>query len=272
MGRYDDRMRSLPTALPLSLAGTRRGQLTVCRQVLPARDGLIGLRQVFSGSDLRVVVTHEASVVALVQVEAGAVTFPLASGEVAAPRRFLLALPPRGIVPIRFHGASVRSDGIADFAPLWSGKAALWPSALCDMPLSRGAVRALLDPAAATLLDADAAIAPAVVRARALLHDQLALPAPVRVAALRVGLAADTLTRLFSSAYALPPKQYCHRARLFEAVLRLLSGRSILETALAVGFNDVSRFYRQFKRVVCATPGEYAEIRKRQDAPAPDRA
>lgn len=264
-------MRSPPAAVPLSLTGTRRGQLAVHRQVLPAPDGLIGLRQVFSGSDLRVVVTHEAAVVALVQVEAGAVTFPLASGEVMAPRRFLLALPPRGVVPIRFHEASVRSDGVADFAPLWSGKAALWTSALTEMPLGRAAVRALLAPEAATLLDADAGIAPAVVRARSLLHDQLALPAPVRVAALRVGLAADTLTRQFAAAYALPPKQYCHRARLFAAVLRLLAGRSILETALSVGFNDVSRFYRQFKRVVRATPGEYAGIRKRQDAPAADR-
>lgn len=254
----------------LALAGTRRGQLAIGRQVLPARDGLIGLRQVFDGSDLRVVVTHQAAVVALVQVEAGEVTFPLATGELVAPRRFLLALPPRGVVPMRFHAARVRSDGVADFAPLWLGKAALWESSQAQMPLSRGAVQELLDPAAATLIDADAAVAPAVVRARALLHEQLARPAPVQLAARRVGLAADTLTRLFCAAYGLPPKQYCHRARLFAAVLRLLSGQSILETAFTVGFNDVSRFYRQFKRLVCATPGEYAEIGKRQDAPTRD--
>lgn len=262
-------------SLPLSLAGTRRGQLAIGRQLLPARDGLIGLRQDFDGSDLRVVVTHQATVIALVQVEAGAVTFPLATGEIPAPPRFLLALPPRSVVPMRFHSARVRSDGVADFSPLWSGQAAFWPTAQEQMPLSRAAVQALLNPAAVarpTRIDPDAAVAAAVVRARVLLHEQLALPAPVRFAALRVGMAADTLTRLFSAAYGLPPKQYCHRARLFEAVLRLLSGQSILETAFNVGFNDVSRFYRQFKRVVRTTPGEYAEIGKRQDLPSPDRA
>lgn len=264
---------SVPS-LPLSLAGTRRGQLAIDRQLLPARDGLIGLRQDFAGSDLRVVVTHQATVIALVQVEAGAVTFPLATGEILAPPRFLLTLPPRSVVPMRFHAARVRSDGVADFSPLWSGHAAFWPTAQEQMPLSRNAVQALLKPAAAppTPIDPDAAVAAAVVRARVLLHQQLALPAPVRFAALRVGMAADTLTRLFSAAYGLPPKQYCHRARLFEAVLRLLSGQSILETAFNVGFNDVSRFYRQFKRVVRTTPGEYAEIGKRQDPPSPDRA
>lgn len=265
------RTASLPS-IPLALAGTRRGQLAIGRQLLPARDGLVGLRQVFDGSDLRVVVTHQAAVVALVQVEAGTVTFPLAAGELPAPSRFVLCLPPRSIVPMRFHGARVRSDGVADFAPLWSGQAAFWPTAQQQMPLSREAVQALLAPDAATLLDPDAGVAAAVVRARALLHEQLALPAPVRLAALRVGMAADTLTRLFSAAYGLPPKQYCHRARLFEAVLRLLSGQSILETAFNVGFNDVSRFYRQFKRVVRTTPGEYAEIGKRQDPPGPFRA
>jgi AraC-like DNA-binding protein len=111
-------------------------------------------------------------------------------------------------------------------------------------------------------------VAPEITAARKRLHDLFYLPAPVQRVAAEVGLAAETLTRRFSQAYKLSPKQYCHRARLFAAVLRLLAGGAILETALAVGFNDLSRFYQQFRRLLGATPGTYAAIRKRQDPPA----
>jgi AraC-like DNA-binding protein len=73
------------------------------------------------------------------------------------------------------------------------------------------------------------------------------------------------LTRAFTLAYGVPPKQYCNRARLFEAVIRLLSGVPIIEVALASGFNDLKRFYAQFRQLVRATPGVYAHVKKRQD-------
>jgi len=42
-------------------------------------------------------------------------------------------------------------------------------------------------------------------------------------------------------------------------------GATILEAAFDAGFRDVKRFYVQFKRLLGATPGSYAQVKKRQD-------
>lgn len=250
-----------------SLPSTKRGNVTIGRRVLLTGEGLIGLAQQFHGNDVRVIVTHGASIAARVQVEAGQLSFPLLSGEVVAPSCFVLILPPRSIVPIRFAAARVDSTGIASLAPLGIDSAALLRCDVAEMPLGRSGLQQLLRAPALAELDADKTVAREIVRARRLLHDHFYLPAPVGRVAMQVDLAAETLIRRFAQAYRVSPKQYCHRARLFEAVLRLLAGGAILETALAVGFNDLSRFYQQFRRILGATPGTYATIKKRQDAP-----
>src|SRR5262245_21701125 len=98
---------SLETPIPDS----RRGGIVLERSVRFARDGAVMLRQRFAGDDLRVIVTHRGSLRSLVEVRAGSVSFALAGGEVAAPRRFVLAVPPRSVLPIRFRAADVVSDG-----------------------------------------------------------------------------------------------------------------------------------------------------------------
>src|SRR5262245_37806007 len=94
---------------------SKRGGIFLERHLLPARDGLVALRQRFTGDGLRVVVTHGASVIALVSVERGELSFPLASGEYKAPERFWMTLPPRSVLPMRFRGALVHSEGVAGF-------------------------------------------------------------------------------------------------------------------------------------------------------------
>lgn len=244
---------------------TRRGGVTLRRALLRAGDGLIGLSQTFEGDGLRVIVTHDASLLAVVDVLAGAVAFPLASGEVLAPSRFVMALPPRTVLPMRFDGAFVSSQGVASFSSIVAPTPALLRVRGKQAPLTMHDVREAAAEPVIALVDADASVAHHVVCARRALHAMLARPAPVREAARASGVAAETLTRAFQQAYSISPKQYIHRARLFGAVLRLLSGKAIVETALDAGFNDVTRFYVQFRRLLGVTPGVYASIRKRQD-------
>jgi AraC-like DNA-binding protein len=107
--------------------------------------------------------------------------------------------------------------------------------------------------------------------ARERLHDLIAHPAPVRATAASLGIHADALTRAFGQVYGVSPKEYCHRARLFEAALLLLTGAAILDVAFDAGFNDLSRFYAQFRRHLGTTPGVYARVGKRQDPAADPR-
>lgn len=237
-----------------------RGGVSIERRLVPSRDGRICLEQSFHGDGTRTIVTHGASLLSEIAVCEGHLSFPLASGEIAAPAQFLLALPPRSALPIRFSRARVESRGVADFGDVRLAAPLLVP----DGSFADGWA---LDPppVASVPLDADRAVPVRIRRARQALHDLAMHPAPVAMAARRVGLAAATLTRGFASAYGISPKQYCQRARVFEAVLRLLAGAQVIEAGFAAGFSDLGRFYAAFRRVVGATPGGYARVRNRQD-------
>jgi AraC-like DNA-binding protein len=252
------------------LLASARGRVVLERRLLRARDGLVGLAQTFTGTGVRTVVTHGAAVLAWVRVERGRLSFPLASGDEVAPERFLLALPPRAVLPMRFDDARVESEGVAAFARFAPPCTALLDARLDGdgpgaMPLDLASARRLAGADVLLPLDADRGVPPAIAEARRLLHEKIANPAPVRAVARAIGMSPEHLTRAFSRAYCIPPKQYCNRARLFEAVLRLLSGAPILDVALGSGFNDLKRFYVQFRRLLRSTPGVYAAIRKRQD-------
>jgi methylphosphotriester-DNA--protein-cysteine methyltransferase len=253
----------------VSEAVQRRGRITLERS-LHVVDGVLVLRQRFAGDDTRWVVTHDAALRALVEVRSGRLVVPLASGDVVAPPRFVLAVPPRSILPLRFEDAEVDSLGTCAFDRLDAHASPAIEAARDEPALSPPrAYRAVLRPGPVLAqLDADAGVAGLLVRARAVLHAAIASPAPVRIAAAAVGIAPATLTRRFTEAYQMAPKLYCHRARLFDAATLLLQGASVIDAALRAGFNDLTRFYVQFRRRLGETPAAYARIRKRQEAPA----
>jgi len=62
-----------------------RGGVSIERRLLPSCDGGIALEQIFHGDGTRTVVTHAASVLTEISVLAGALSFPLACAEIAAP-------------------------------------------------------------------------------------------------------------------------------------------------------------------------------------------
>jgi len=72
----------------------------------------VTLRQRFVGDDTRSIITHGAALRSLVEVVRGELTIPLATGEITAPRRFVLSVPPRSILRLRFERAEVVTEGI----------------------------------------------------------------------------------------------------------------------------------------------------------------
>jgi AraC-like DNA-binding protein len=240
---------------------SQRAGVRIERKLVPAGTGLIGLAQIFQGDGMRVVVTHRSMLIAHVTVRDGELSFPRAGGDIPAPSEFVLVIPPRNIVRMSFRRARVESLGVAR------------ASGASGPPSLRAAVRFALEGEAATRaasgarladLDPDHGVPRFVIAARATLHLHLDHPAPVRRTARTVGVVPETLTRGFQRAYGIGAKEYCHRARLFEAVLSLLGGAAIAQSAFEAGFNDMKRFYAQFRRAIGATPGAYS-IKKRQD-------
>ena len=65
----------------------------------------------------------------------------------------------------------------------------------------------------------------------------------------------------FAAVYGVPPLQYIMRMKLDRAKELLSSGKSVNETAAAIGFTDPNYFTRFFKERTGVTPTEFVRRR-----------
>ncbi|MCA1638096.1 MAG: AraC family transcriptional regulator, partial [Acidobacteria bacterium] len=63
------------------------------------------------------------------------------------------------------------------------------------------------------------------------------------------------LTRQFNSDFGISPSAYCHQMRITDATFRLAKGEEIIDISQDVGYNDLSNFYKQFRKARAQTPG-----------------
>jgi AraC-like DNA-binding protein len=99
---------------------------------------------------------------------------------------------------------------------------------------------------------------PALRRARELLVDELARNVTLAELAAAAGTGRHRLTRLFRSAYGLPPHRFALALRLRRARRLLEGGWAPGEVAALTGFFDQSHLHRHFTRTLGMTPGVYA--------------
>jgi AraC-like DNA-binding protein len=106
-------------------------------------------------------------------------------------------------------------------------------------------------------IDADLGLPSRLRRLRAALRAEALSSAPVGRVAREHGYAPAVLSRSFTDAYGVTPRDYVQRIRVHAAVVALLGGLSIAHAALDSGWGDLSRFYRQFRTATGQTPGRY---------------
>ena len=244
---------------------SRRGSLSLERSVFRAGRGLVGLRHSFATPrrETRVLVTGEAWILSAGIVDRGRVRIGGWEAD-----RFTMLFPPHSLVRLELDEARFSCVGVGGFGP---------PPRRTDLPTlldrphgqpdSLTTLMALATGRVIRELDPDQGVAEPLREARASLHDHLDSVRPVSAAAAAVGMPVYALSRAFGAAYGLTPKQYVHRARLFDATLRLLLGVTIVEAALGSGFGDLTRFYRQFRRIVGATPASYRRAMQKPPGP-----
>lgn len=81
----------------------------------------------------------------------------------------------------------------------------------------------------------------------------LIYPSIARTAA-RLGVTHEHLSRQFKRDFGMSPSRYLHQLRLADATLRLAQGEEIISVSLDVGYNDLSRFYKQFRKATKTSP------------------
>lgn len=79
-------------------------------------------------------------------------------------------------------------------------------------------------------------------------------PSIARIAA-RLGVSHEHLSRQFKRDFNLSPSRYLHQLRLAEATFGLAKGEEIINISQEVGYNDLSRFYKQFRKATKTSPG-----------------
>jgi AraC-like DNA-binding protein len=79
-------------------------------------------------------------------------------------------------------------------------------------------------------------------------------PSIARIAA-RLGVTHEHLSRQFKHDFTMSPSNYFRQLRIADAPLRLARGEEIINVSQKVGYNDLSRFYKQFRETTNTSPG-----------------
>ena len=101
---------------------------------------------------------------------------------------------------------------------------------------------------------------PALRRACELLGDELAGNVTLDELARAAGVGRHRVSRLFRTAYGMPPHRFqlAHRIRVARRMLE--RGVAVVEVAQATGFFDQSHLHRHFRRTLGITPARYARL------------
>jgi AraC-like DNA-binding protein len=92
------------------------------------------------------------------------------------------------------------------------------------------------------------------LRAKRLIDDGFLDEVSIARIAEQLRISHAHLSRQFRRDFAMSPSEYLHNLRVAEATLRLSLGEEIIEISQDVGYNDLSRFYKQFRKATHTSP------------------
>ena len=96
--------------------------------------------------------------------------------------------------------------------------------------------------------------------------NHLDYPAIARIAQ-RLRVSHAHLSRQFKSDFGMSPSEYLRKLRVADAPLRFARGEEIVNVSLDVGYNDLSRFYKQFRKTTNTSPGACKTLLRPRRAP-----
>jgi AraC-like DNA-binding protein len=239
------------------------------RRVVQVERGFLRVEQRLhiSGVETGTDVSGPGCVYALVDAKQGSVAYRRGDARIAAPRLFAVFLPPFAIVQAVLERCDVTSVAVA-FRPLASDRLPSHPllleSAARTTPRSRAeAVEQIQTASRLAEIGRAPGASRLAARAKALIDGNYGAPLEIRGVAARLRASPASVSRRFRASYGIPPVQYRHHVRVMDALLQLAEGAVPVEVFQNVGFDDLSRFYKIFRRVACAAPGSYRPARSR---------
>jgi AraC-like DNA-binding protein len=174
--------------------------------------------------------------------------------------RFGIFYPPFSIVKFHVYDMKGKYAGIGGFNGLPSGlpAAPLIFETDWKKPFTAAADAAEVLAAARNILSIEINTRPSLLslRAKRLIDENYQVyPSIARIAA-RLKVSPEHLSRQFKRDYEMNPSSYLHQVRLAEATFKLSIGEEIAAISHDVGYNDLSRFYKQFRKATKTSPGD----------------
>lgn len=212
-------------------------------------------------------VSGPACVYAIVQVRRGTVAYQHGEASMRAPRRFAVFLPPFGVVQASLERCDVTSVAVA-FRPLPSDEIPRHPVLLAESgpaPASRvDALERIRGAEVRTTIGRDGGGPdPLAANAKTIIDREYGAPLEIGRIAARLHVSPAVLSRTFRRTYGMPPVRYRHHVRVMDALMRFAEGAAPAQVFQDVGFDDLSRFYKMFRKITCAPPGSYRPAQSR---------
>jgi AraC-like DNA-binding protein len=198
---------------------------------------------------------------AVINVYAGKLRYLRGGSEVTPPgKKFAMFLPPFSLILVRLENAQVRTVsfcGSGRTGPDLPEEAVLLP---WNQPAPRTQADVIKAIRAAPLLvpvSREVAPSPQARMIKQILDETYRDILSISTLARRLGYSLTSMSRCFKQHYGVPPVQYRHSMRATDAIARLVRGDRVVDVSGDVGYQDLSRFYNQFRKRACAPPGSY---------------
>jgi len=232
------------------------------RRIVQVAPGLLHIEQHsrIPGVEIGTDVAGPACIYAVVQVRCGSIVYQHGDAVVRAPRRFALFLPPFGIVQASLDRCDVTSVAVA-FRPLASDELPrhpiLWAGDRAAPGSRTDALESIRTVPVPTNVGRDRGPASLALAAKSIIDREYAAPLEINRIAARLSVSPAVLSRTFRHTYGMPPVRYRHHVRVMDALMQFAEGGVPAQVFQDVGFDDLSRFYKVFRKVACAPPGSY---------------
>lgn len=240
----------------------------MARRIVQVEPGFLRIDQRLRipGVEIGTDVSGPACVFAVVEARRGSVTYQHGHSRVRAPRRFALFLPPFAIVQASLERCDVTSVAVA-FRPLASDELPRDAVLLGESGAAPGSRAEALDrirtAASPMNIGRGRGPAPLAANAKSIIDREYGAPLAIGRIASRLHVSPAVLSRAFRHAYGMPPVRYRHHVRVMDALVQFAEGAAPAQVFQDVGFDDLSRFYKIFRKVTCAPPGSYRPARSR---------
>ncbi|HVE58547.1 MAG TPA: AraC family transcriptional regulator [Pyrinomonadaceae bacterium] len=213
------------------------------------------------------VITCAGWLLELLKLDAGEVSF-FSETEEIRPHFTQLAIfyPPFTITRPCFKRVKARLKGIAGISGLpaeFSKKPFVFETDFAKTPKNAAQIVEILNSSRnARFVDANPKASLLSLKAKKLIDENYQIfPSIARIAA-RLKVSHEHLTRQFKKDFGLSPNAYLHQLRIADATFRLSQGEPIIDVSGDVGYNDLSRFYKQFRKSTTKSPGFCQTSRK----------